>query len=1152
MTAPGESIPRTGPSVRASAGFRALARPLLWGPMAGAHTTSFSLPAGTVTFLLTDLEGSTRLWEEHGERMGAAVRAHYDVLADAVARHGGVRPVEQGEGDSVLAAFSRASDALAAAVDAQRRLLAGVGPDRLVLQVRMALHTAEAQLRDEGNYFGSALSRAARMRALAAGGQVLLSRTAHDLVADRLPQGAALVDLGLHRLRDLGRPEHLFALAHPDLPPPPVALRSLDALRHNLPTQLTSFVGREHELDAVRDALTHTRLLTLTGAGGCGKTRLAAQVAAEALDAFPGGAWWVELGVLDDGEQVERAVAGAVGVRPLPGQTALEAVVAHLAGEAALVVLDNCEHLLSAAAGCAEELLRRCPSATVLATSRAALGLGAETQWRVPSLTLPAERAPEPIEALERSDAVRLFIERALQVRPNFAVGIDNAPAIAQVCHDLDGIPLAIELAAARVRMMSVEAIASGLGDRFRLLTGGARGALPRQQTLRASVDWSHELLDEPERVLLRRLGVFRGGWTLDAAEAVCAGDGLDRLALLDLLSSLVDKSLVDVDEDAPAVRFKFLETVRRYALERLSESGETAVMARRHRDWQIALAERAAERLFAPGGRDWLDALDPEAANLAAALDHAIAHDPALALRLCAALTFWWKLRGHFAAAEGACAGALAAVEPAPSPLRARVLWARAYLACYGGDVETAVASAQEALAMAEELGETAIAARALDVLASLQMFPDPAGARGVARRARDLAKAAGDDWCLCDASQILAYSHLICGETGETTATLDSVLAVIERTGSAEFAAWHWLGHAIALGDTAQTARCRALAERALACADEVGEPVSGDFAVTMLAHLDIRQGRAAEALSELERRIERSVAAGAGLALATLSLYAAEARLALGLAAESEAALTEIVAREADGYAETLAGAHARLAEIALARGDLPRSERHASELSTLAQHIGAPRLRAWAAHLAGRLALADGRPGDAERLLHDALALREGAGHDLAIPDTLEALGEVAAALEAPIEAARLLSAAAAAREQLGIVRVAPDEDQVAAVARRLGETLGDAAYEQARAEGADLGLAEAVAWLRRARGARRRPASGWESLTPVERQVVELAAQGLTNPQIGERLFISRGTVKVHLSHVYAKLGVANRAELAALASRRATVAPSAD
>ncbi len=410
----------------------AVARPNVWGGglpgIAEKSETTFALPAGTVTFLLTDIEESTRLWEAHAEAMAEAVPAHYALLSDAVGRHGGVRPVEQGEGDSIVAAFSRASDALAAALDAQRALAVQVWPAGLKLRVRIALHTAEAQLRDEGNYFGVALSRCARLRAIAHGGQTLLSRAVHDLVLERLPDGVVLVDLGSHRLRDLGRPEHVFLLSHPELPASGEPLRSLDALPNNLPEQLTSFVGREEELRDIGDALAETRLLTLTGAGGCGKTRLAAQAAADALDRFPDGAWWIELAPLADPEAVGPTLGEAIGVKPLPGQSSLEAAVAHLAGARALIVLDNCEHLLEACATSADALLRGCQGVKVLATSRAPLGVAGETHWRVPSLSLPSQLQTEPVEAVAQSDAVRLFIERAMKVRPNFAVDAANAP----------------------------------------------------------------------------------------------------------------------------------------------------------------------------------------------------------------------------------------------------------------------------------------------------------------------------------------------------------------------------------------------------------------------------------------------------------------------------------------------------------------------------------------------------------------------------------------------------------------------------------------------------------------------------------------------------------------------------------------------------
>ena len=354
-----------------------LDRPFVWGPLVSGGTsqeTRLHLPAGTVTFLLTDIEGSTRLWEQDADAMSRAVARSYALLDEAIGRHGGVRPVEQGEGDSIVAAFARASDALAAALDAQASLHAEAWPTATPLRVRIALHTAEAQLRDEGNYFGQAVNRCARLRAIAHGGQTLVSRSAHDLVVDRLPDGVELVDLGVHRLRDLGRPEQVFAATRADVPATFEPLRSLDALPNNLPDQLTSFVGRERELDDMRGALGATRLLALTGAGGCGKTRLSLQVAADALDRFPDGAWWVELAPLAEGELIGSALAGVLGAPEVPGRTALESAVEYLAGRQALVVLDNCEHVLAAAADVAEALLRRCPEVCVLATSRAPLG----------------------------------------------------------------------------------------------------------------------------------------------------------------------------------------------------------------------------------------------------------------------------------------------------------------------------------------------------------------------------------------------------------------------------------------------------------------------------------------------------------------------------------------------------------------------------------------------------------------------------------------------------------------------------------------------------------------------------------------------------------------------------------------------------------
>ena len=1126
----------------------ALGRPIVWRDglqgIAEAPEAPFALPDGTVTFLLTDIEGSTRLWEERAEAMAQAVPAHYALLSEAVGRHGGVRPVEQGEGDSIVAAFTRASDAVAAALEAQRALSVQVWPGRLQLHVRIALHTAEAQLRDEGNYFGVALSRCARLRAIAHGGQILLSRGAHDLVAERLPDGAALLDLGTHRLRDLGRPEHVFALSHPDLPASAEPLRSLDAMPNNLPDQLTSFVGRERELGDVAQALDTTRLLTLTGAGGCGKTRLAAQAAADALDRFPDGAWWVELAPLADPDAVGPTLGDAVGVKPLPGQSSLDAVVAHLAGARALIVLDNCEHLLEVCAGAAEALLHGCRAVTVLATSRAPLGVAGETDWRVPSLSLPSELETEPVDAVTQSDAVRLFIERAMKVRPNFSVDAANAPAIAQICHDLDGIPLAIELAAARVRVLGVEHIAAGLGDRFRLLIGGARSAMPRQQTLRASVDWSHELLSDDERVLFRRLAQFAGGWALDAVEEVCAGNGLDRLAILDLLTSLVDKSLVVVEEQGANVRYRLLETVRQYALDRLSQAGEVADLRDRHSGVFLAQAEQIAPHLEAAGHSAWLNALDVEAANLAAALDHAAETDGECALRLCVALTAWWKLRGRFALADDAYLRSLDAAPVEPSALRARVLWARGYLLAHGGRFDEAAACEIEALDMAQSLEEVSTAARALDVLGMIQTYPDPIGAREGLEQARELARASGDEWCFVDATQILGWGLLMQADP-RSERVFEEALETIERTGYAEFAAWHWAAVGGLRHLQGRDEEALALYERAIDAADAVGEPVSAGFTHASRGILRAERGDGESALADLGPVMERSVASAAGLAITPLQVAISYAQASAGLLEQARVSLEECLEQGADGGLFEMANILSALARTELGLGLFDSAAEHARALAELADSsLDNPVFRATARHALAVVALARGEATEAEGLAHKALA--DASEQELApyVFPALDVLAAVAAALDSFEEAARILGAADHAREELGRIRWAHEQAAVEALEERLGAELGEEALAEAVEQGRAMSTDEAISWLRRTRGSRKRPSGGWESLTPTELQVVQLAAEGLTNPEIGERMFIARGTAKMHLSHIYTKLDVRNRSELASLVARR--------
>ena len=668
-----------------------------------------ALPTGTVTFVLTDVEGSTRLWEQHPDGMRAATVQHDAIVEFLTELHGGqvVRP--RGEGDSRFCVFGRATDAVAAAAAVQRALHREVWPTPEPLRVRMALHTGEADLRD-GDYYGPAVNRCARLRAIAHGGQTLLSGTSHDLVVGVLPAGAALRDLGEHRLTDLARSERVFQLVHSDLPADFPPLRSLDALPHNLPVQLTALVGRERELAELRRLLGGTRLLTLTGTGGCGKTRLALQAAAEALGDYPDGVWLAELAALSDPAVVPQTAAAALGVPERPGQAMLGTLVHALRAKRLLLVLDNCEHLIVASAELIDALLRGCPGVRVLATSREALGITGEVAWRVPSLPVPPPEPPPTVDDLTRYDAVRLFVDRAGAALPSFALTAQNASAVAGVCHRLDGIPLALELAAARVRGLSAEQIGARLDQRFRLLTGGSRTALPRQQTLAAAVGWSYDLLDPPERALLDRLAVFAGGFALEAAEAVCAGDGLAAEDVLELLLRLVDKSLVQAEEDAAgADRYRLLETIRQYARERLAASGLADAVYARHAAYYLALAEQSSAPGWDPEVVHRYAQLEREADNLRAALRwSAESGETEPALRVCGALGLFWYSR-EFPGAWRAYLEELVAapgVDPR-APVRGRALTAVAELANRRGDYHSARRSGEEAVSILRAAGD-------------------------------------------------------------------------------------------------------------------------------------------------------------------------------------------------------------------------------------------------------------------------------------------------------------------------------------------------------------------------------------------------------------------------------------------------------------
>jgi predicted ATPase/class 3 adenylate cyclase len=684
-------------------------------------TEPVQIPSGTVTLLFTDIEGSTRLWETEPEPMAIALRRHDAITRTAI--EGAAGYVFKTVGDAFCAAFETAQLAAEAAVAAQRALDAEQWPTSRPIRARMGLHTGVCEERD-GDYVGPVVNRTARLEAVACGGQVLVSGVTAELLSDALPAGLSLRDLGLHRLKDLGRPEHVLQLEAANLPSafPPLASLDNPELPNNLPSVLSTFVGREQELAEIREFVGSARLVTLTGAGGSGKTRLALQAAAEQIGVARDGVWFADLAPLTEEDQVARAVAAVLGLPDSGDQAA--AVIAALTGVDVLILLDNCEHLIDAAAKFCDQVIQHCPAVRLLATSREPLGISGERVYRVPSLTLPGDAAS--VGELARSDAVRLFVARARVHDPRFALDDVHAPLVATICRRLDGIPLALELAAARLSSMSVQQVCERLDQRFRLLTGGSRNAMPRQQTLQATVDWSFGLLRHAERDTLIRLSVFVGGFELEAAEAICASTDVDALDVMDLVGSLVDKSLVVAERGRETVRYRLLETIRQYGAQDLLRSAGEAEAMRvrdRHAEYYLNLAVAAAPALTGPEQGRYLGQLDREWDNVRAAFAHLRADERSEdVLRLGVGVARFVLSRGHIEVISY-LGEALERADSVDKNLRARAHQVVSQLTTHllhkdPAELPGAKRHAERALALAKETANAAIEARALSCL--------------------------------------------------------------------------------------------------------------------------------------------------------------------------------------------------------------------------------------------------------------------------------------------------------------------------------------------------------------------------------------------------------------------------------------------------
>lgn len=822
--------------------------------------------SGLSAFLFTDIEGSTRLWEEHAAAMGAALALHDRILRGSVEAGGGI--VVKTTGDGVLAVFDDPLAAVSAAITGQRALRDASWGETGPLRVRMALHAGAAESRD-GDYFGPSLNRVARILSIGHGGQILASTVAAVLAGDGLSAAVDLIDLGSHRLRDIDRPEQVYQVVVDDLQRSFPPLRSLSTRRSNLPLALTSFVGREKELAELEALVGRHRLVTLIGTGGTGKTRLMLEAAARLADRFGDGVWVAELAPLGDPLQISAEVARALGAPEVPGVPAMVTVTAFLADKELLLLLDNAEHLVDGVARVAERLLAAAPRLRILTTSREALAIQGEAVLQLLSLSCPsigtartgtAPATPVDLEAAAATEAVRLFTERASAVDPGFTLGQSNVAAVAEICRRLDGIPLAIELAAARVSAMSTEDIALRLGDRFRLLAGGRRTAVPRQQTLHALIDWSWDLLTDEDKRLLRRLSIFSGGWTVGAA-SVIVGDGLDQLDpidLVDALTRLVDRSLIIVDRGA-TTRYRMLETIRQYAREKLIAAGEVAALADRHFAAFADLAITAEAPLRGPAMVDWLDRLDADAENLGTAVEWGLEAAPWDAVRMSAALMAYWAVRvastdidaRTVAAIEIARARVVgrAGADPADQALVGRLLGLAAWQWAMSGRAAIGLGWATDAMVLARSSGDVQAILAALGGLATSTVFTGGKDVQALFDEAVELAERSGTWW-------VLAMSA---GFSGAALATFDPAAAealavraeaAARRSGSPYAIAAVAMAQGRRLGHAGRTEEAVARFTTAIAGFTELGDERFVLAGRSDLAHALRRGGRFDEA--------------------------------------------------------------------------------------------------------------------------------------------------------------------------------------------------------------------------------------------------------------------------------------------------------------
>lgn len=1069
-----------------------------------------------------------------------------EIVERAIRTNAGNRGSFAGDDGNVLGVFARASDGLAAASELLRASAeerwAGPPP-----RLKIAVHTGDADIDERRSYAGRVISQGRRLREAAHVGQILISAATADVVGTQLPTDTTLIDVGTLWLKDVQRRQRVYQLSHPELPADFPPLGSLEKIPNNLPIQFTSFIGRETEIKQLKRRLPADRVLTLAGPAGCGKSRLAAELASEVADEFPHGVWWVELAGVSRGDAVPDAVMEALSIGDTRGATPLERVTAQLSHGRSRLILDNCEHLRGACAALTSSLMQTPNGLRVISTSREALGLPGETVVKIPPLNVPAISDGQGAQSPATYEAVRLFVDRATDARPNFQITDDNAPLVAKICARLDGIPLAIELAAARVRMSTLDRILDGLEDHFRILGSTSGTSIDQRRTVLGSVQWSYNLLTDLEQMLFRRLSVFSGGFDLDAVESVCAGEGLDAVQILDTLGQLVDKSLVAFDGRSEN-RYHLLQTIKHFAEEHARDEDDLDRLRQRHVKFFLELAERHEPEIQNRADPVLLDRFEIERENFRAAFDNSSSlgeHESAM--RLGAALTTFWQLHGHYWEAQSSLRRALATEAEVPGRIRARAQWGLGTISLAGMDVANAFgyADTSQALALATAEGDNQTIARCLVSLAVVDLMMMPEIGEQRLQEATRLALQTGDDWTVAlTLTGRSLKSAFFQDRHDEAAKTLDEFVALASKMENRYLLMSAEALLALGLSRKGRFAEARVKLESGLQVARDLGEPFLEMTTASALADIDLAMGRFEAAKALIADSTERLARSALGR-VESLELRLADVFLLEGdfeKARDACKALLPSVERLGMSY-------FASQATLILSRVDIenenPEQARtQAGSALDMARALDNPLLTSRALRQLGRVLRALDDAEEAEAHHHQALALEMLYGFRPDAIQTLEGLAGLAIAAEAWAEGVRVAAAISVECEQLGVARAPIDEPAYQRDLEAARTSLGETAYAQAWSEGAMLSLKEAVAYVSRARGERRRPSSGWRSLTPTELSVVRLATDGLTNPQIAEKLFVSRATVKTHLAHVYSKLDIANRAELAAEATRR--------